>query len=455
MKDSGIKLRAYLAAGLLISATALLGYWPGQQDFPLIVTLFLLAFAAYWWLLDAYQDAWLPLLLGVGVIMRLALCWGLPQLSDDVYRFIWDGRLINSGINPFDHLPSYYMTLEQLPAGLDADLFSKLNSPDYFTIYPPVAQGIFAFACWLFPKSILAAAIVMKCFLFAFECISILLLPKLLEQMGMAQKHALWYALNPLVAVEVVGNLHFEGVMVCFLLLSLWWISHQKWGLSAIAMAFSIASKLLPLLFLVFFIRRLGWKKAIRFFVLTGLVVLLLFAPLLGKAFFEGFGSSLDLYFRRFEFNGSIYYLARWLGYQLTGYNLIAYIGPALALGTFTGVIAIALLEKGRDWKSFFLPALAAISLYLFFTTTVHPWYAILPLFLCVFTPLRYPVLWTALMVLTYINYSYDPYQENLWMVLVEYSILYLMIGLEWNQHQFALKNALFQQKSEKSVKKS
>ena len=455
MNISGLKVGTYLGAGLLASAVGLLGYWPEQSDFTLIFLLFLLAFVAYGWLLNTHHQKNLPFLLGVGIIMRLILCFGIPHLSDDVYRFIWDGRLINIGINPFDHLPSYYMGLDQLPSGLDESLFSKLNSPDYFTIYPPVAQGIFAFACWLFPKSILGASIVMKLFLLLSECITILLLPKFLKQLGIAQKQALWYVLNPLVALEVVGNLHFEGAMVCFLLLSLWWISHQKWLLSAIAMALSIASKLLPLLFLVFFIRRLGWKKALRFFVVTGLTVLLLFAPLLGKAFFEGFGSSLDLYFRRFEFNGSIYYLVRWIGYQIVGYNLIAFAGPILALGTFTGVMGIALKEKGTDWKSFFLPALAAISLYLFFTTTVHPWYTILPLFLCVFTPLRYPVIWTALIVLTYINYSYNPYHENGWIVLLEYSVLFLVIVLEWSRHQFALKGTLFQQKSEKSVKKS
>ncbi|MEO0876545.1 MAG: hypothetical protein AAFY48_18235 [Bacteroidota bacterium] len=95
-----------------------------------------------------------------------------------------------------------------------------------------------------------------------------LLLIRLLRYWSLPEERVLWYALNPLIIVEVVGNLHFEGAMIFFLLLGLWALlrwkgSDNKWWLaiSAVAMAMAVSSKLLPLLFFPFLIRRLGWWR--------------------------------------------------------------------------------------------------------------------------------------------------------------------------------------------------
>ncbi|MCB0558511.1 MAG: hypothetical protein H6573_01745 [Lewinellaceae bacterium] len=414
-----------LALLFLLLITSL-GYGPAQCDFGWIASLHAAAFLVY---LGMYRKANDPValyfFLGVAVIARLLLIGAFPQLSDDIYRFLWDGRLINQGINPFAHLPSYYLQEGNQLAGLDTELFAQLNSPEYFTIYPPVAQAIFALATWLFPYSIPAATVVIKLFLFFCELGSLILLVKLLARLGFPEKGVLLYALNPMILIEVMGNLHFEGAMIFFLLLSLWWLVSGRYLFSAAALAFSVASKLLPLLFCFFLIRRLGWRRSLKYFALMGLVLLLLFSPLLGGAFFSGMGSSLRLYFQRFEFNGSIYYVLRWIGFQLSGYNLIQYLGPALAACTFLGISLAALLGRRRDWRS--LPALMlfAICLYLAFTPTVHPWYASLPLVLAPFTRFRFPVLWTALISLTYINYSYPEYDEQLWIVALEYLLVY------------------------------
>ncbi|MCB0565683.1 MAG: hypothetical protein KDD01_15035 [Phaeodactylibacter sp.] len=411
---------------LFLLLIASLGYGPAQHDFGWIASLHAAAFLVY---LGMYRKAngqvELYFFLGVGIIARLLLIGAFPQLSDDIYRFIWDGRLINQGINPFAQLPAYYMQEgTQLP-GLSPELFAQLNSPEYYTIYPPVAQAVFALACWLFPQSIFGAAVVMKAFLFFFELGSLALLVKLLARLGFSEKGVLLYALNPMILLEVMGNLHFEGAMIFFLLLGLWWLVSGRYLSSAVALAFSVASKLLPLLFCFFLIRRLGWRRSIEYFAVMGLALLLLFSPLLGGAFFSGMGSSLQLYFQRFEFNGSIYYLLRWIGFQLSGFNLIKYLGPALAACTFLGISLAALLGRRRDWRS--LPGLMlfAICLYLAFTPTVHPWYASLPLVLAPFTRFRFPVLWTALISLTYINYSYPEYDEQLWIVGLEYLLVY------------------------------
>ena len=353
------------------------------------------------------------------------LLFSLPNLSDDVYRFIWDGRLIINGYNPFDHLPSFYIQNNIEIPGINQALFSKLNSPEYFTIYPPVAQGIFAKACWNFPNNILASAMVMKFFLFLCEISSLFFIKKLLDHFQLPEKNILLYALNPLIIVELCGNLHFEAAMICFLLAAIYFFIKNKNNWSAVMMSLSIASKLLPLIFLPFLIKRLGWKKSIQNFLIVGVILTLLFLPLASSVFINNFGESLDLYFQKFEFNASIYYLLRWAGFQVVGYNLIQQLGPILALLVFFGVLAMAYYEKEPDWKNLFEKMLFAICLYFACATIVHPWYVSLPLVLCLFTRFRFPVFWSGLVFLTYINYSYDFYFENLWIVSLEYILVF------------------------------
>jgi hypothetical protein len=398
------------------------------------------------------------LFLGLGVLLRLMLVFSLPNFSDDIYRFIWDGRLILNGINPFDHLPSYYIENNLAIDGLTLDLYNQLNSPNYFTVYPPVNQFIFATAVWLFPNSILGTSIIMKSFLFLFELGSLFLIVDLLRYFKLPLKNSLLYALNPLIILEISGNLHFEGAMIFFLLLAIWLLSkHHKTFFSALAFSLSIASKLLPLMFLPLLIRRMGkqksslnkkhpifnnrllqadwlsinFQKVSFYFIIVGLSLLLLFIPLINGAFVSNFGSSLNLYFQRFEFNASLYYLFRWLGFQIRGYNIIATLGPYLALLAFVSIILLTLLEKHTNWKNLFERLLFAICCYLFCTTTIHPWYLALPIVFCLFTSFRFPILWSGLIFMTYINYSYTPYFENLWVVAIEYLLVFAFLIFE------------------------
>jgi len=417
---------------LLLYSIYVLGYSVEQSDFAQIAIHFGIAFLAYAGLYLLSKKRWIPLLLLFGGALRLLLVFGLPNLSDDIYRFVWDGRLLLQGLNPFDYKPIYYAEQGFQVPGLTPELFEKLNSPEYFTIYPPVAQLVFLIANWFFPSSIWGASLVMKCFLLTAESGVIFILVKLLQHFKLPIKLALLYALNPLLIIEIVGNLHFEGMMIFFLLLAYWFWINSSWWKGAFFMALAIASKLLPLLFLPFLIRRMGWIKSLKTFALIGGLLILFFLPLFSGVFLSNFSDSLDLYFRRFEFNGSIYYFFRWLGYQYVGHNLIARIGPILALCTFILINAMALLEREKDWKSWASRSLAAISVYLFFTTTVHPWYVSLPVVLCIFSSYRFPILWSALITLTYINYSYGKYAENLWIVLLEYTVLFFFIGWEF-----------------------
>ena len=418
-----------LVSALFAGLTFWLGYAADRADFWLLIGSYALFFAAYVFLwrrpLSATDIRWYVL---TGMALRGLLLFAFPNLSDDIYRFVWDGQLIINGYNPFDYLPNYYIEHNILPEVLTPELYNSLNSPQYYTIYPPVLQAIFAVSVWLFPNSIAGAAIVMKSFLLVAEFGSITLIIRLLNKLHLPAQNVLLYALNPLAILEIVGNLHFEGLMIFFLLLSLWWLmalpTPAGRALSAAAFAFSVATKLLPLMFLPFLIHPLGWRRSIYYFTLLGGILCLLFTPLFSSFFIQNFGESLNLYFRRFEFNASVFYIAKWIGYAQTGRNLVKIIGPILATFTLLIIIILVIARQKKDWLSLPESWLFAISIYLLNTTTVHPWYILLPLLLSVFTRWRYAVVWSGLVWLSYSHYQGGEFRENYLLITLEYALV-------------------------------
>jgi hypothetical protein len=420
-------LNLLLSLLLLISITYL-GYAVEQGDFWEMLPAWIMAFGSYGMVCWQKEIDW-RWWVGVAILLRLIVVFSFPNLSDDIYRFVWDGRLMLEGVHPFAQLPSELIQSADLPKGITSELYSNLNSPNYYTIYPPLAQLIFLVSTWVFPESVVGTALVMKAILFAFEMGTIFVMLRLLQQFNLPARNVLFYALNPLIVIELTGNLHFEGVMIFFLLMAVYLLTKATdrklyFVLSAICFALSIAAKLLPLMFLPLLIRPLGWRKSIHYFLGVGIGLLCSFLPLVDAVFIQNLSESLDLYFRKFEFNASVYYFVRWLGYQWKGYNMIASIGPVLAVGSMVSILALSYFRKANEWRVVLESMLFAMSIYLLFTTTVHPWYSAMPLALCVFTRFRYPVIWTALIWLTYINYSQTDYQEQLWVVGLEYSLV-------------------------------
>ncbi|MEQ9006564.1 MAG: hypothetical protein RLP12_01680 [Ekhidna sp.] len=372
------------------------------------------------------------LLLGTGILIRVLLFLSLPSLSDDLYRFIWDGTLLKNGIHPFSELPGYYLN-QNIP-GLDQELFNKLNSQNYFTIYPPLNQFIFWLSITVTDSDWLVSANIIRLFLFAADFGSFYFLKKLLIHYKKPQKLAFWYWLNPLIILEFTGNLHFEGLVIFFLLAGIYFYEKNKNWLSATGLGLAIGTKLLPLIYLPFlFLKGLSEKKWI-ISIMAGIMGLATLLPLLNETFIQAMSQSLDLYFRSFEFNASIYINAREVGYCIYGYNKIALIGPTLSIISFLSILSISAIAYFKKWsipKSF----LFVLTVYLLFATTVHPWY-ILPLIAFgLLSGYWYPIVWSFLIFLTYDGYTKNGFELPMYIVVVEYLVVMIVILLELRFH--------------------
>ncbi|MBF9237594.1 DUF2029 domain-containing protein [Hymenobacter sp. BT683] len=435
-------------AALVASGAAYWGlaYATPRAHFGQLVGLFGVALLAYVWLLRSR----LPWRWGLAAALIFRLLWlpAVPALSDDAYRFRWDGLLVASGVNPFQFRPAELIadgartaikneaTRAKLLPELQ-QLYRKLNSPQYYSVYPPVCQYLFGAAAWLSPTSYAGFAFSLRGVILAAEIATAWLLCALLPALGFPVPRALGYLLHPLVIVELTGNLHFEGVVFCFLLLALWLLSRGRWRASALALGLGVATKLLPLLALPLLARRLGWRRFAGYSVLSLGTVALLFSPFLSADLFINISRSLTLYFRSFEFNASVYYVLRPIGIWLTSYNEIAIIGPALALAS--GLFGLGLAWRERRPRLVSLPQmlLFLLTAYYALSTTIHPWYLTLLVGLSVFSRLCYPLVWGGVAVLSYSAYRSSTYTENLWLVALEYTVTFTVLGVELYQ-QFA-----------------
>ena len=133
------------------------------------------------------------------------------------------------------------------------------------------------------------------------------------------------------------------------------------------------------------------------------------------------------MWFSTFEFNGSFYLLARAIGYKITGYNTIAFIGKITPIVVLVIIISLAIFKKDNRFETLLFIMLLSLSCYLFTSSTVHPWYIAMLLILGVLSNYRFPILWSFTVILSYSAYSNKPLIDNYWFIIIEYSVVFLL----------------------------
>lgn len=364
-----------------------------------------------------------------GLVIRLFLMQYTPNLSQDFFRFIWDGHQLLNGFNPYLYLPDEIVAngASHIPNAdfLHASMGSL--SSGHFTNYPPLNQLFFAIAAYLGGDSMLATIVWMRVFIILADVGVFIYGIKLLRLLGRPLWMILLYYLNPFVIIELTGNLHWEGMMAFFLLASIYYLFKYSNIKSAVFMGYAIVLKLLPLITLPLLLKRLWFKKVFIYYIAVLVVIILAFAPFLSADLLEKYGASVGLWFGNFEFNASIYYIVRAICYEVTGYNIIGVAGKVLPLISFILIMIISLSRKQNQPETLLESIVLVFFTYLLFSTTVHPWYLVLPLLFSVFTRYRFMLVWSFMIILSYYAYSDVEFQENLWLVGLQYVVVIAM----------------------------
>lgn len=190
-------------------------------------------------------------------LLRLSVLSSPTYLSDDIYRYVWDGRVQVVGINPYRFVPSD-PALQRLR---DESIFPHINRRDYaHTIYPPLAQMLF-----LGIARVSESVIWMKTCMVAFEALAAWFLLRWLALLDLPAERVLIYAWHPLAVWEFAGSGHVDCVAIAFLAMAFWARQRNFSALTGITLAGATLAKLFPALLFPALYRRWDWKMPLAF----------------------------------------------------------------------------------------------------------------------------------------------------------------------------------------------
>lgn len=371
----------------------------------------------------------ITLLLILAICIRIISIFSFPHLSEDVYRFWWDGTLLKNGINPFTYTPKEIIDLQLLHGEKLNEYYLKMNSPTYHTVYPVLSQLIYYLSASISNEDIYLFSILNKLCLFFAEIVCFTTFYTFIQKSDKIKIPYLFYLLNPLVIIEGFGNLHFEIMMYLFLLLSIHLLYKNKSIYAGIAISFSILTKLTTLIFLPLFILK---DNKINFRILIPSILLLstmffLIYPL--DQSLEGY----KLYFKQFEFNSSAFIaLSKILIYfglpQLWNYRGLILM---VIFCIFYLIIIHRFINKIQDQFSFAKLSFYLYAVFLIFNSTLHPWYFIPLIALGLF---NFPL--TSIYISFIVVFSYS-YYDQLWnqyfevFRIIEYASIFTLFAYE------------------------
>ena len=392
-----------LLAGLLVAGAA--GGLTAQFDCDLLAFVIVaLVQGAVWAVAAALvlrggdQRPALALILGTAVLLRLIALAAPVFLSDDINRYIWDGRVQAAGINPYRYIP----TDPELEALRDPLIFPNINRNNYApTIYPPVAQMLFL-AATRFGETALAVKLVFV----TIEAVGIGTLIFILRAAGRPPEHILLYAWHPLPVWEIAGSGHVDAAVVTFTALALaaGVTGRRVW--SALALAAATLVKFFPLVLAPALWRpaksNLGdWRWPATFIA----VIVAAYLPYIGVGsralgFLPGYVAEENLG------SGSGFWLLGMVR-RAVAIPLAAYFG--LAASVMAG-LAVGALRRRPDPCSGLNWAMALGTAALFFASPHYPWYFVYLVALLTAAP-WWPAWWLTLAaVLLY----WDPKPGNI-----------------------------------------
>ena len=421
-------LNLFFAAFSLIGYT-ILAYVLTRENTFWLVSIFGILFVLFWGF-QRQIKTWKQLLL-LGLLLRLVFICATPNLSQDFYRYLWDGNLMGMGINPYLHTPKEVVELVQFP--FSSVLYEKMGflSNVNYSNYPPLSQYLFQGMAFFSQKNLLGGIIFLRFIYFMFEMLLFFLGKNLIKTLKLSPNLASWYFLNPLLIIETYGNLHGEGVMCGIFLLGLGFLFQKRVFFSALLFGITIAFKLFPLLFLPLFYFYFRRKRRLLFYGIITTTVFLFFLPFSNENTALNYWKTLNLWFNTFEFNASLFYLLRAIGFELVGFNIIKIVGLIMPFFLITSIGYISLRNRNLTDIQILKNLLWVCSLYLFTATTVHPWYVISLVALGLLSGYLFPLVWSAMVFLSYTAYGSPEVEESAVALVLEYSIVYACLAYE------------------------
>lgn len=409
-------------------------------------SLAFVVFAAMMWMAERQPPGdriWL-LLVVVGLGLRLLMLFTEPTLSDDVYRYLWEGHLVTEGVSPYR-----FIIADPAAVAYDIPARSLANNTDLASPYLPVAHAIFGGAAAVAPSSPWTMQLIM----IGFDVVAMSMISLLLGLAGLPRRRALLYWLNPLVILEVAHAAHLDAIIVALALAGVYLtLDERRWRDAPIAVMINLAAPMLiaaatltrPIAVLLVPVLWWFWTWGQRAVWAVALGLPILVSGLaVGFGFGDGgtgvFGAA-RAYTRTFRFNGGIYHwLETWIGgrgLDDKGWNEPVMLTQLIVAGVVITLMGwvVAVARREHTVRSVLRLLGVPLALYVLLTPVLHPWY-VLPLLAIVpfmapasdenvqrwLVPLPWLLL-SGLLILSYLTYENPAaYAEREWVRRLEW----------------------------------
>lgn len=362
------------------------------------------------------------LLVGFAILFRLTLLPHSPVATDDIYRYVWDGKVAAAGINPFRYAPSD----PHLNFLHSADLPAKINFPNMRTIYPPMAQGLFLASSLLFGESVVG----LKFLLVLCDLSTILLLLKLSSRFNRDPETIVLYAWSPMPIMYFALDGHIDALGIPFVLLFLGFLCSSGNVRSAISLALGGLAKLYPLFLLPLLVKKR--PKYARLW-LPGIVISIITAGYLLYWYRSAGGlfESLEIFNSTFAFNGLFYSVLRSVLPSAASAHLAC-----------TSLFACCLLVIYTVKRSVLEKVFLTFFCFALLSPVVHPWYLT---WLAALLVLRWSVSVFTLLGLSnlsnlvvYWDRQTGIWQDRTWLLFLEYLPFIILLAWEISQGMFS-----------------
>ncbi len=374
------------------------------------------------------------------IIIRIVIL-SLPiGMSDDIYRYLWDGHLQHENVNPYNFSPNNSDLVDYR-----TDWWDRVNNPEIKTPYPPFAQILF-FIITSVTSNLNHLIMIFRIIMILFDLGIIIVIQRLLKLYNISERRIILYAWSPLVLFEISGNAHIDIVALFFMLLSVYFIlqssQFERYKIySGISLALAFLTKFFPIVLLPFLILRWGIKGFLSFIGMILITTILYIDSGLNPLYPEG----LRTFAKYFRFNESIFRLYRHFllhSFDIQDADIVArahYIVVMLIISFLSLLYFYRNLIKSRDSDNMKEYVGNSIKSYQFIVLNalllgpdIHPWYLLwlLPFSLIFIDPVI--ISFSVTVLLSYQIYpQYDDtqiWEENHLFLLVEYFPVYVIL---------------------------
>jgi alpha-1,6-mannosyltransferase len=321
-----------------------------------------------------------------------------PGSDDDIHRYVWDGRVQRLGYNPYIVVPT-----DPAFRGLHTPETRTLNNPYLPSPYPAGAQ--------LFFRGITAiheSVFALKVAFLVCDTAIVFVLLDILRRSRQGMHWVLAYAWHPLLATEVAGSGHVDIVGTMLLLTSFAALGRRWRTVAALAFGLAVSVKLLPIVLLPLYWKRIRIRDAI----LATVLVALLYIPFFSHGRIPI--GSLGTYVQSFRFNDPVFALLE----RVVDPQLV--VGFAALVGFLTA-ISLRSTTSPLSSDSFAWPMAAS----LLCAPVVYPWYLLWVLPFVGSASTLPIIIWTISIVPTYYVWHLRtlgrPWLVPGWIMLLEY----------------------------------